>query len=236
MMNLPSLEPRWLAILAATALAASPAAAHIAVSSGPAPANATSKIVFGVGHGCAGADTLSVTIEIPAGVTSVRAVRSDFGKPALQKNGAGAVTSVTWQKVDAEVLDADDGYYELTLRVRTPDAPFTRLFWRIHQTCRAMDGTETTVPWVALPGESGEPAAPLVLLPARRNGWNAWTLPTGASVAPVDMARFFGDAQIVWRGLAAYSASPTIAALVAATPGVTALTELAAGDEIWVKY
>ncbi len=90
MMNLPSLEPRWLAILAATALAASPAAAHIAVSSGPAPANATSKIVFGVGHGCAGADTLSVTIEIPAGVTSVRAVRSDFGKPALQKNGAGS--------------------------------------------------------------------------------------------------------------------------------------------------
>jgi hypothetical protein len=47
---------------------------------------------------------------------------------------------------------------------------------------------------------------------------------------------FFGDALIVWKGAAAYSANPTTKELIAGTPGVTALTSLAVGDELWVRY
>ena len=80
----------------------STADAHVSISSGPAAANKSQKIVFSVGHGCEGADTLSIRVEIPAAVTSVRALRSDFGKPSVEKDGTGAVTAVTWQKPDAD--------------------------------------------------------------------------------------------------------------------------------------
>ena len=72
----------------------------------------------------------------------------------------------------------------------------------------------------------------LVILPTRKPGWNKYVVPQ----AVPDVAALFGDAQIVWKGTAAYSPSPTTTELIAATSGVTALTSLAANDEIWVKY
>src|SRR5690349_15485939 len=94
------------AVLAITGVFLVPgvALAHIAVSSGPGFANTTQEIAFGVGHGCEGADTYSVKIDIPAGVTSVRPVRSDFGNVSVEKNAQGDVIAVVWQKADADVL------------------------------------------------------------------------------------------------------------------------------------
>lgn len=63
-------------------------------------------------------------------------------------------------------------------------------------------------------------------------GWNKFTVPAQMS----DLSVFFKDAQIVWKGSAAYSANPNIAAQIAGTSGVTALTSLNVGDEVWVKY
>jgi hypothetical protein len=41
----------------------------------------------------------------------------------------------------------------------------------------------------------------------------------------------------VWKGTAAYSPNALVAAMIAMTSGVTALTgDLAVSDEIWVKY
>ena len=212
--------------------------AHVSVASGPGFANTTQEIVFGVGHGCAGADTYRVRVEIPAGVLSVRPLRSDFGKPTIEKDAAGTITAVSWQKPDADALDADLAYYKLVVRLKVPDQPFTTIFFVAHQTCRAADGTMSTVDWKMLPtdpvvdGGTDEPAPALVILPARRPGWNKYVVPQ----AVPDVAALFGDAQIVWKGTAAYSANPTTAELIGATPGVTALSALAANDEIWVKY
>jgi hypothetical protein len=48
---------------------------------------------------------------------------------------------------------------------------------------------------------------------------------------------YLGDAQIVWRGNAAYSANAATMAQIGQTQGVTALTgDLAAGDELWIRY
>lgn len=210
------------------------AQAHVDVSSGPAAANATSEVAFSVGHGCSGADTYRIVVDIPAGVTSVRPMRSDFGTPVVTKDMAGTITSVSWQKPAAEALDADTSFYKLILRLKTPNQPFTTVYFGVHQTCRAKDGTMTTVDWVGLPGGSttAEPAAALKVVPARTPGWNKYVVPD----AMTDLSVYFKDAQIVWKGAAAYSANPNTAALITSTQGVTALTSLGAGDEVWVKY
>jgi uncharacterized protein YcnI len=213
------------------------AQAHIELASGAATSNATNEVVFGIGHGCSGADTYRVKIDIPAGVTSVRPMRSDFAIPTIEKDTAGNVTSVTWQKPVSDALDTDIAYYALVIRLKTPDQPLTNLYFQAHQTCRAADGTLSTVEWTDLPStpngqQTGNPAPALKVVPARMAGWNKFTVPAQMS----DLSVFFKDAQIVWKGTAAYSANPNIAAQITGTSGVTALTTLDAGDEVWVKY
>ena len=214
------------------------AQAHISIASGPATVNATQEVTFGVGHGCAGADTYKVRVQIPAGVSSVRPLRSDFGKVAVEKDAAGTITAVVWQKPDPEALDGDIAYYKLVIRMKVPNAPFTSIYFPTQQTCRAADGTLSTVPWNTLPtdpvvdGGADEPAPELRLVPARRPGWNRFTV----TQAMADLSVFFADALIVWKGAAAYSANPTTVELIGGTSGVTPLATLAANDEIWVKY
>ena len=228
----------WTASLIGTAMALSApfAAGHISVASGPGFADTSQEITFGVGHGCEGADTLGVRIQIPAGVTSVRAMPSDFAKPTFEKDTAGVITAVSWQRAPADLLEADTGYYKLVLRLRVPNQPFTTVHFPARQTCRGADGGLITVDWIATTespdGGGPEPAPALNIVPARRAGWNKYTVPAAIS----DLSVFFGDALIVWKGSAAYSANPTTADLIGTTAGVTKLTSLAANDEIWVKY
>jgi uncharacterized protein YcnI len=224
--------------LSVVSLLSALANAHVSVASGPGFANTTQEITFGVGHGCAGADTYRVRVEIPAGVLSVRPLRSDFGKVSVEKDAAGTITAVSWQKADADALDTDVAYYKLVIRLKVPDQAFKTIYFPAHQTCRAMDGTMTTVDWKMLPtdpivdGGTDEPAPALAILPARKPGWNKFVVTQAVS----DLGALFSDAQIVWKGTAAYSANATTADLIGATAGVTALTALAASDEIWVKY
>jgi len=225
--------------LAGISLAPMVAAAHVGVSSGPGFANTTQEISFGVGHGCEGSDTYSVRVEIPAGVTSVRATNSDFGKATVVKDAAGNVTAVEWQKSPEDVLPGDTNYYKLTIRAKIPNQPFTTIYFPTHQTCRSGDGGLLSTDWVGTPqsaaaadGGMEEPAPSLLVLPARRTGWNKVTVPQAiASLSP-----YFDDAQIVWKGNAAHSANGATLEQIKATAGVTVLTTLAAGDEIWVKY
>ena len=95
------------------------------------------------------------------------------------------------------------------------------------------------VEWKALPeevaaapkGEEPEPAPALVILPARSAGWNKFTVPSKVTDLSI-----FKDALIVWAGDAAYSANPATADRIKEEDGVTELTEIAAGTDIWVKY
>jgi len=211
------------------------AQAHVSIASGPAFANVTQEVTFGVGHGCQGADTYRVQVEIPAGVSSIRPETSDFGQVDIETDAGGTVVAVTWTKADDAVLDADTQYYKLLLRMKAPDQPFSTLYFPVHQTCRAADGSETTVDWVGIDEPEGsmvEPAAKLFVLPQHFPGWNKFTVANAVD----DLKGFFGDAQIVWAGNKAYSSNPTTKDLIAATSGASALTSLAAGDEIWVRY
>jgi periplasmic copper chaperone A len=219
------------------------AAAHVGIS-GPAIANKSGqKITFAISHGCTkGAqhlDTLSVQIDIPQGIdpASVRPMPNDFAPtPAVTKNGT-SVVSVKWSRDPAELQSDDVAFYEFTLRLKVNDVPFTRIPFVVTQVCRPKGGTElddVTVVWTGPPTVT-EPSPQLVVVPARSPGWNKITLT--AAVAEKDFGTFFGDAQMVWKGTSAFSPNATVTTLIRMTSGVTELkTDLAAGDEIWVKY
>lgn len=224
-----------------SALLAGSASAHVSLASGPAQANKSQIITFGVGHGCETADgrhldTLKIRISIPAGVTSVRGLYSDLGKPTVVRSGA-TVTHVEWTKATAEALADDDAYYEVKLRAKTPDAAFTKLKFSVEQTCHdPVANAPVVVNWDADEGSStGSPAPFLVLTPTHGTGWNK--IKVARAVSQDDVPTYLGDAAIVWRGTQAYSSNANTAAMITATQGVTALAGgLAVNDEIWVRY
>jgi periplasmic copper chaperone A len=227
-----------LAVLLGTAMLffAPSALAHVSVTS-PGYAGQNQVLTFSVGHGCEGADTFKLEVTIPKEVTSLRAVPSLFGEAELKADAAGVITSVVWTK--STVRPADDQYYQLQLRIKVPDAPFTTLYFPTKQSCRTADGKESTVDWAALPvagadpsDEEGPPPAPaLVILPTRVPGWNKYTVKNELKDLTV-----FNDAQIIWAGDAAYSGNAATADLIKAEEGVEPLTTIKAGAEIWVKY
>ena len=216
----------------------STALAHVSVS-GAAYANQNALLTFSVGHGCeGGADTVGIAVTIPKEVTGLRAMPSGvFGTLEVKADAAGLVTEVVWTKDSARALD--DSYYQLQLRAKMPDVPFSTVLFPVTQTCRTADGTEVVTEWkatpeevaAAKPGEEPEPAAALVVLPVRGAGWNKFT--TKSAIANLAI---FNDAEIVWVGDAAYSSNATTMELIAGEDDVTPLTKIAAGAEIWVKY
>jgi hypothetical protein len=226
-----------LASIAILTSAVASTSAHVAISSGPAPAGGRAIVTFSVGHGCEGADTIAIDVAIPSEITSVRGMPNTFGEADVILDDAGLPTNVVWSK--DEVRDMDDQFYEMAIRIAVPDEPFTVLYLPVHQGCRDADGMEYSTDWAALPGdepEEGEeeapPAAQLVILPARHPGWNKFTVPHDLT----DLGMFFSDAQIVWSGDAAYSPNPTTAEMIEDESDVETLTEVSEGSEIWVKY
>lgn len=207
---------------------------HVTIGSGPAATGTASVVTFEIGHGCQGADTYRVDVEIPAGVTSVRPQPGDFGQAGVMTDDAGTIVLVSWQKPDSAVLTSDTQYYELHLLLKPPNDPFTTVYFPTHQHCRAADGTTIVSDWVGIDESDTnvEPAPSLRVVPAHLPGWNRFNVPVAVS----DLAAFFPDAQIVWSGTAAYSVNPTTMELAVATDGVTQLDALRSGDEIWVRY
>ena len=220
------------------------AVAHPTVASGPAAANKSQKITFQLGHGCDGDDTVKIKITIPSTVTNVRGMFSDFGKFEIARdpNDANPVTnirSVTWTKAadNSTFLDEDTGFYEFTIRAKVADVPFTQIQFNVEQTCKNANGTVgTPIQWDQPPGSTtGEPAAQLTVVPSKIAGWNKIKLTR--AIAAADLPKFFGDAQIVWKGAQAYSANANTVAQIQATQGASVLaSDLAVDDEIWVKY
>jgi periplasmic copper chaperone A len=212
------------------------AEAHVSITSGPAASAKSQKITFGVAHGCSGADTVKIRVEIPAGISGVRPLASDFGKPVVEKTGTN-ITAVTWEKPAADLQPDDVQYYELTLRARVDAPAFSTVRFHVYQTCRPLVGDDIVVAWIDNPGGTGEPAAALTVAPAHIPGWNKVVLDAATSVAAADLPAYLGDALIVWRGNAAFSTNAATMTMVAATPGVTALTgNLQPNDVLWVKY
>jgi len=159
------------AIVTTSILVAAGASAHVSANPAVGVANVSQEITLQIGHGCGipnvvpetNTDTSSLTVDIPAGVTSVRAVSStDFPSLTVTKNGSGAVTSITWAKVPGTELAADTNFYKLTLRAKLPNLPFTKVYFKAHQVCKAPG---KTAEWIGTPTENvgEEPAAEVAI-------------------------------------------------------------------------
>ena len=151
------------AMTAATLVAlALPAAAHITLETPEAPVPSTYKAVFRVGHGCEGAATVKVRVQIPEGVINakpmpkpgwtVETVKGPYTK-AYDYYGtpmSEGVKEVVWS--GGKLLD--EHYDEFVLRAYlTGDLqPNTTLYFPVVQECET--GVER---WIEIPEAGKDP-------------------------------------------------------------------------------
>ncbi len=167
------------AAVAVTAIAI-PASAHVTLESSEAVAGSYHKVVLRIPHGCSGAATTAVRVQIPDGVVDVRpqpkpgwavdTVIETLDEPVDAGHGnmvTETVREVHW--TDGHLLDAH--YDEFAMRVRLPDAPDTVLHFPAVQVCE-----EGVHRWIEIPEEGrsahdyDEPAPALRLINSGGNG------------------------------------------------------------------
>lgn len=154
------------------------AQAHITLETPSAPADRTYRAVFRVPHGCGTAATIAIRIQIPDGVRDVQpmpkagwqlaTMRGPLAQPYSDGHG-GMVTQgvreVAWSGGNLP----NEFYDEFVMRLRTPAAPGTTIWFPIVQEC--VGGAVTR--WIEIPaaGRSADdyraPAAGLRLVPAQ---------------------------------------------------------------------
>ncbi|WP_431271336.1 YcnI family protein [Dankookia sp. P2] len=132
------------AILAAGALCALPAAAHVTLDPTSAPAGSYVRAALRVPHGCAGAATTRVTLDLPEGIYSAKpmpkpgwrltierrrlpqAVRSPHGMDMEEEVGR-----ITWEGGPLP----DEQYEEFVVMLQAPNEPGGTLYLPVRQGC-----------------------------------------------------------------------------------------------------
>lgn len=159
--------------LAAAALPAGPAGAHITMDPAQAAPHAYVRAALRVGHGCGNAATTRITVRLPEGVTGARpmpkpgwtlVVTPREGTAAPSGHGSAAeVATITWEGGRLP----NEHYDEFILRFRAPNTPDATLWFPVRQDCEG--GTSTD--WAEIPAEGRRisdyrhPAASLRLTP-----------------------------------------------------------------------
>ncbi|MET0312056.1 MAG: YcnI family protein [Burkholderiaceae bacterium] len=169
-------------LLPAAALFCGAAGAHVVLEYLVAPAGASYRATFKVGHGCGASPTREVSVQIPAGVRGARpmpkpgwtleAVREKLAKPYTDhgRSVTEDVTRITWTARTKEDQLAAAHYDEFVLVARTPEKEGT-LYWPVSQVCE-----EGRLDWTEVPkagqklSDLKSPAAVLEVLPAGGGG------------------------------------------------------------------
>lgn len=143
--------------LAALALAACGAQAHVVLEYQVAPAGRSYKATFKVGHGCGNSPTRQIAVDIPAGVRGAKPMpkpgwaldvqRARLATPYTShgRTVTEDVVRITWT---AKTKDDDlpNAYYdEFSLVGQLPEAPGT-LYWPVTQVCEEGRNDWTEVP------------------------------------------------------------------------------------------
>lgn len=132
------------AAIAVAALTPAAARAHVTLDTSQAPALAYLRIAARVPHGCEGAATIALRMQVPEGVTAVKpqpkpgwtlAVVADPEAPGSGGHEAAApVREVAWRAQPGQALP-DAFYEEFVLRVRMPDAAGQTIWFPFVQEC-----------------------------------------------------------------------------------------------------
>ncbi len=171
------MKPMYVAALAAALGAATVtvAEAHVTLETREAPAATTYKAVLRVGHGCEGAPTKTIRVQIPEGVIATKPMpkpgwtlqtrEADYARPYqyYEQVLTRGVVEITWSGGDLP----DAWYDEFVFRARLPEAePGTIVYFPVVQECST--GVHR---WIEIPepGKSAhdykEPAPGVILTP-----------------------------------------------------------------------
>ncbi len=172
-----------------SAFAFGPAHAHVLLDTTQAPALSYVRIAARVPHGCEGAATVALRMQIPEGVIGVKPmpkagwtlnVATDRSAPVAAAAGHGAaghsargghgeepvVREVAWRANAGQAL-ADAHFDEFVLYLRTPDAAGQTLWFPFVQEC---EGGKVSR-WIERPSqgqtfeELRQPAFPVLIVP-----------------------------------------------------------------------
>jgi periplasmic copper chaperone A len=167
----------WHAALFCGVIAAiTPARAHVTLDTAQAPALGYVRIAARVPHGCEGAATVALRLQIPDGVTAVKPqpkpgwtlqVVTDPAAPVASGHEATpSVREVLWRAQPGQALP-DAFYEEFVLRVRMPDAAGQTIWFPFVQEC---EGGKVSR-WIERPAEGQTyeqlrtPAYPVRIVP-----------------------------------------------------------------------
>jgi uncharacterized protein YcnI len=149
-------------VLAAFATGLSlPASAHVTLENGEAMTDSYYKATFTVPHGCNGAPTTKVRVQIPDGVGSIKPQPRSGWKLAVVKeklatpldNGHGgkiteAIREVSWSGGPLP----DEQFEEFKIQMKLPDSPNTTLYFPVVQECRGDRGKAGGINrWIEIP-------------------------------------------------------------------------------------
>ncbi|MGO4380886.1 YcnI family copper-binding membrane protein [Pseudoduganella sp. RAF53_2] len=139
-------------LIAAAALLATSAHAHITLEQKTATAGSYQKLTFRVGHGCKGSPTREITVTLPEGVNGAKPMPKQGWQIKTTPN------SVTWTGGPLP----DEYYDEFVMQVKLPADTGTRYF-KVAQVCeKGSEGWDETTPGGKNPAPALEiqPAAP----------------------------------------------------------------------------
>lgn len=137
------------AVLAAALFVATSAAAHVGLAVTGASAPGTTNLFgFGPGHGCDGADTNAILIQIPEGISSVKPVAKPGWEIEIVADEAGAVTEIHF--TGGSLPDAWYDQFWIRARIDETVAAGTGIYFPVVQQCG-----EAEILWLALPGPDG---------------------------------------------------------------------------------
>lgn len=149
------------------------AQAHVTLDTKEAPALGYVRLAIRVPHGCEGAATTAIRLQVPAGVTAVKAqpkpgwtltLTAEEAAPSGGHDSSPPVREVAWR--GGPLPDAF--YEEFLVRVRMPDGAGQTVWFPFVQEC---EGGRVTR-WIEKPAEGDAtgglraPAYPVRLLPA----------------------------------------------------------------------
>jgi periplasmic copper chaperone A len=120
-----------IALIALLAAMPGAALAHVTASPNIVEAGSRPQISFRVGHGCEGAATTALKIDIPPGVEEARPRPVAGWKLEIAKDKDGHATSVTWRG-----QLPDDQFEAFEIAFRAPDKG-SKLTFAALQTCGA---------------------------------------------------------------------------------------------------
>ncbi|UPG74603.1 YcnI family protein (plasmid) [Roseomonas gilardii subsp. gilardii] len=144
-----------LAIAFGASLLALPAAAHVTLDQSTMPADSYLRVAIRVPHGCDGAATTGIRVQIPEGFRNVKPMPVAGWTLSLVTEGTATsghgesapVKEVAWQGGNLP----DAFYQEFILRVQTPKEAGQTVYFPVVQDC---EGGKVTR-WIERPSASG---------------------------------------------------------------------------------